>query len=554
MKRRDFLFSTIAAGAAVSLMHQVRAHPLRNSIRGSAGRPAAQALRLHPFLAAHPDAVFIRRTQVTSKLDTMAKQSEGEALTAELFSADASGDIPFTNAMAIKPNLTCTFGTGNTAEGMGIMTDLPFVEGMVAGLSQHGFPAHNMYMREGNWLGDGYCASEYPVTGVLVDQLAQRQGIHAFDFPTGRHLNDMTLESLQAGTEVIWRDVHGDGVVFKRIGYLAPYNDDDSFLLNVAKFKAHGMGMTLTAKNLQGMCVAPYIHFCEGLTSLANRPAHVLADFHADREQRINALYARHVAEGIPRWDRPEPGGGYGMEVWAQRTCDALSVVGPGLHVIEGIYGRNGDGFNGGPGPGNTPEEFMSNLLIFGRNPLLVDVIGTWLAGHEPGNFGLFHIARERGLCPTFVPDAIPLYDWNGGEPVSATLTEQPRTPILCPYLRRDYDGQHEDQYHLVDEPFDYSTVSVDRLEALPVKAEIIALQNPVRDVALFELRFPKETHARVEIYDGMGRRIAVLRDERFNDGSYSVRWTPGRVPAGMYIARLLTPAASVSTRIVLLR
>ncbi len=555
MKRRQFLGTALAAGAGLTIAPRLGASPSGAHTLRNHPRAAADSLQLHPFITAHPDAVFIRRTNITEKTDTSGKFSAGSAFAGELFTATDAGEIPFIHAMAVKPNLTCTSGTGNTPAGMGIMTDIPFVDGVLQGLRDRGFPGNNIFMREGNWLGDGYCASEYAVTGPMLEQLVQRHGCHVFDFSTGRRLNEMTLGTLQAGTEVIWRDVP-DGVVFKRIGYVAPYNDDDTFLLNIAKFKTHSMGMTLTVKNLQGMAVSPYVRFCEGLDATAQHPSSVLVDYHADREQRIDALYAAHLAKGIPRWDRTgrTAEGGYGMETWAQRTCDSHSVTRVGLNVIEGIYGRNGNGFNAGPGPGGTPQDFMSNMLVFGKNAFLVDIVGAWLGGHEPGNFGLFHIALERGLCPTIIPDEIPLYDWNAGEPAPIVLADQVRTPLLSPYLRRDYNGQSEDQYHLVDEPFDYSTVSVSPVEARPLQAEIIALQNPVRDSGLFELRFPVETAARLEVYNSVGQRVDVLRDARFGAGSHSVRWTPGRLATGMYVARLSTPGSVTATRVLLVR
>lgn len=555
MKRRQFLQTAITAGAGLTLAQQLSSAQLRRHMAFAGRRNAAAALQLHPFITAHPYAVFIRRTNVPVKTDTAAKFAVGSAFMAELFSAAETGEIPFSNALAIKPNLTCTSGTGNTPEGMGIMTDIPFLDGVMQGLRDRGFPGGNMFAREGNWLGDGYCPSEYPVTGALLEPLVQRHGCHVFDFPTGRRLTDMTLATLQPGTEVIWRDVP-DGVMFKRIGYVAPYNDNDTFILNIAKFKAHSMGMTLTVKNLQGMAVSPYVRFCEGLDATSQHPSSVLADFHADREQRIADLHARHVAAGVPRWERAgrDASGGFGMETWAQRTCDSHSVTSAGLNIIEGIYGRNGNGFTQGPGPGGTPQDFMSNFLIFGKNAFLVDIVGHWLAGHEPGNFGLFHIALERGLCPTIIPDEIPLYDWNAGEPQPIALADQARTPIVCPYLRRDYNGQTESQYHLVNEPFDYSTVSVRRIETAALRPEIIALRNPVRDTALFELRFPCETAARVELFNSLGERVEMLRDGRFAPGSHSVRWTPGRLPAGLYLARLSTPGAVHSAKVMLLR
>jgi hypothetical protein len=54
----------------------------------------------------------------------------------------------------------------------------------------------------------------------------------------------------------------------------------------------------------------------------------------------------------------------------------------------------------------------MTNIVIFGKNPYLVDNVGHWLGGHEPGNFGLFHIAMERGKLGVINPMKIPVYEW----------------------------------------------------------------------------------------------------------------------------------------------
>jgi uncharacterized protein (DUF362 family) len=312
-----------------------------------------------------------------------------------------------------------------------------------------------MYLREGNWLKDGYCATDLPSTGYM--EMAEQTGINSLYFPSGRRITDMTLEALEEGTEVIWKE-SPNGVVFKRIGYVAPYNQENSWLLNVSKFKTHGMGMTLCAKNLQGMCVSPHVRFCENETATSQHPEYVLKDFQPDFPDRIAALHSQHLKAGIPRWDRSGTNynSGYGMERWAQRTCDSLSVTDVGLNVIEGIYGRNGNGFMNGPSPDGNAEDFMTNILIFGKDTFRVDIIGTWLAGHEPGNFGLFHIAKERGLSTVVNPWEIPVYLWDKSNPQPTFLSNFERTPLVTTYLCRDYNSQTEAQYHLVDEPYIY--------------------------------------------------------------------------------------------------
>jgi len=288
-------------------------------------------------------------------------------------------------------------------------------------------------------------------------EMAERSGINSLYFPNGRRITDLTLETLEEGTEVIWKECP-DGVVFRRVGYISPYNQEDSWLFNISKFKTHGMGMTLCTKNLQGMCVSPHVRFCENGKATSHHPDFVLKDFQHNFEDNVAALYTQHLHAGIPRWDRPGTNydSGYGMERWAQRTCDSLSVTNVGLSLIEGIYGRNGNGFMNGPGPGGIAEDFMTNSLIFGKDPFRVDIIGTWLAGHEPGNFGLFHIAKERGLSTVTNPWEIPVYLWDKNKPQPTSLSNFNRVPLVTTYLRRDYNGQTEARYHMVDEPYTY--------------------------------------------------------------------------------------------------
>jgi uncharacterized protein (DUF362 family) len=412
---------------------------------------------LHAFIESHPEAVFIKRTNVPAKTDAQAKKSVGFEFAQEVFVFGTPQGIPLSNKIAIKANVTHTEGQGLTDAGMGIITDVHFTEGLIGGMKGLGFQSNQMYLREGNWLKNGYCSTDLVNTGYL--EMAERTGIHSLYFPAGRRITDLTLENLQAGTEVVWKDCP-DGVVFKRVGYMSPYNQQGSWLLNVAKFKTHYMGMTLCSKNLQGMCVSPHVRFCETETATSQHPDFVLADFQPNFSARVSELYAQHLQAGFPRWDRPGENysSGYGMERWAQRTCDSLSVTDVGLNVIEGIYGRNGNGFMKGPGPDGKAEDFMTNILIFGKDPIRVDIIGTWLAGHEPGNFGFFHVAKERGLSTVVNPRDIPVYLWNKDNPQQTSLSSFERFPLVTSYLCRDYNGQSEPLYHLVDEPFDFQS------------------------------------------------------------------------------------------------
>ena len=530
MQRRAFLKTIAAAGASTII--------LPDYLSAYRGISAAKYFSLHPFIDTHPEAVFIMRTSVSSKTAATEKMQAGLDLANQIFSLSDSAGIPLSNLMAIKPNLTCTGGAADTIDGMGIRTDVPFLEGLINGIISTGFLPSNMYMRESNWMGDAYCPSERLIGGMK--EMAERTGVHLLDFPTGRTVDQLAFDTLVDDQEVIWKDCTG-GVVFKRVGYLAPFNRTDSWILNVSKFKTHGMGMTLCVKNLQGTAVNPLVSFCESVDHNKLQPANVRDYFQPDLETHIDSLYDAHRTAGYPRWDRDgrDSSGGYGMETWAQRTCDSHSLMNPGLHIIEGIYGRNGNGFADGPGANGKAEDFLTNILIFGKDPFLVDIIGFWLAGHEPGNFGLFHIAKERGMLSGLNPMKIPVYEWSNGSPTLTPLDHFTRTPLVCTYLRRDYNGQTEPLYHLVNEPFHYDPTNAD--DAIEKPDAYILNQNysnPFHDSTIIEYTLPKSCYAQIEVFDAKGERIDLLVHGWQTQGVHMTKWDAGRRAAGVYYYR----------------
>ncbi len=427
--RRSFLRSLAAGGAAIAV------HPAH--LLASRRCLFSPYFGVHAFVESHQDAVFIMRTSVDVKTNSTAMLQCGLTFGSSVFVPMDSPGIPITHRIVLKPNLV-GMPTAET-QYMGMVTDPHFVEGLIQSLKLLGCDANQFYIREVNgysyWTNSGYT------------QLADRTGadLRRLDAPVGT-ISESDLQ---------WIDVPG-GKWFKRIAYLWPVNAPDSWLLNIAKFKTHLMGMTLCAKNLQGALASPYVQHCNPNGYDPNiDPAHIQPDANA----HVWDDYLRHKAAGVPRWDRPD--GVPRQETWAARCLDNNSVTHPGLHIIEGIYGREGS-HAAGPGVDGKGIDYMTNIIVFGKNPFHVDNIGLWLGGHEPGNFGLLHMAIERGQASFLNPHDIPLYEWYAdGSAESAALEEFSRSSLRTQYLRRDYDGQTEDDWHLVHEAYDYDSFVV---------------------------------------------------------------------------------------------
>ena len=529
--RRAFLKTTLAAGGVYLLKPA--------DLIGQIYKTNATYFGVHPFIEMNPDAVFIMRSNVDVKTNGAAIKEVGLNFGQSVFTLtdDEQSGVPLSQIFNIKPNLVGRYmwEEAYTREGtMGIITDAYFVEGVIESMKALGIGADQIYIRdtngEENLIEGGYQAMAER-TGVDVQMLLRNP------------FENYTQDQIQ------WRDVP-EGKFFKRIAYLWPINAPDSWLLNIAKFKTHAMGMTLCAKNIQGTCAFPYVRHCRNY----------YWDFGIDWEHiqsgaliNIQESYNAHKAAGIPRWDKAgsDAYSGLGMETWATRCLDNHSATKPGLHVIEGVYGRDGH-FVVGPNDG-LALDYMTNIIIFGKNPFYVDIIGHWLGGHEPGNFGLFHLARERGFIENFNPNDIQLYEWNEeGEATTTDLTNYDRFSLKTNYLRKT----DEDEWHLCNEPYNYSATVISK-NTVKYPANYILQQNypnPFNPSTTITFSLPKSGRARIEIFNTRGQIIDIPYDQYTSQGNHMIVWRAKQVPSGTYFYRFNSGSFSETKRMTLVR
>lgn len=392
---------------------------------------------VHPFIEQNPKAVFIRRTNVKDKMDQAATRSEGIALARQIFVPMERAGIPVTHRVVLKPNATGVYDRRRTiADNWGVGTDPGFYEGLVLGLKEIGLKKFHFVESTG-----------YEVWHVRgFNDINERLGIEWNEsVPRPQHLRD--------GYQTNWAKVP-DPVIFARIPHYAPVGEPDTWLFDISKWKAHSMCLTQSVKNLQGLVAHPFTQFCGGWPTILQPPPIVKPDVNPRVEATVNRLFEEHRKMNYVRYDTA---GGMRIrqsitpivqEIWAQKTCDNLSTLKVGLAMIEGICGRDGDGFNLG-------TDYLTNVVMFGKDPFRVDLVGLYLGGHEPGNVHLYRIAKERGLSDTFDPWDVPVYEWTDQGPVASKLGSFQRTALKTIYLPRDGEAQ----LHLVNDPFDYEKV-----------------------------------------------------------------------------------------------
>ncbi len=514
MKRRDFIKVSSATGVGGMMVPEYLSRSKTTPTEGA-------GFDLHPFIKEHPEAVFINRTRVRKITNGKAINKAAHRLASEMF-VKTSSEKGYANTTKItcKPNWTCNGGPEMDPKSkLGITTDLHFVEGFLNGVKELG--PQQFYLREcacpQNWEANGWTA------------MAERNG---FD------LKDLTSKDYwELGDELIFRDIP-DGVVFKKVAFMAPMTASDTFLINIAKFKAHMMGITGAIKNLQGITGRKFHQYCGGVFDIFksyDKRYHQF--FHSDYLDKINALHAKHVAAGIPRWEAipigSSFGGGVFMEQWVQRMLDSYSVTPTGINMVEGVYSLDGNGFGSGPHEGKG-KVYKSNQVIFGKDAFRVDIIAHWLAGHEPGNFGLFHIGIERGLSDVLDPSDIPVYLWEDGQAKKVSLDTLERTPLLTNYLTFGDERQHEDKFHMVDESFDYSawkgmgqTDPIDR-------PSIRALGTNAKDKVVMEVAVPEGGDVYVDILNRNGEVVWRMEAPDLEPGKHEVVWDGFSSP-GLY-------------------
>jgi hypothetical protein len=182
------------------------------------------------------------------------------------------------------------------------------------------------------------------------------------------------------------------------------------------------------------------------------------------------------------------------------------------------------------------------------------------MGGHEPGNFGLFHCAVDRGLSNALNPNRIPVYIWDGDKG-TATLTpleNLPRTPLLTYYLCCNYNGQTEKIYHLCNEPCDYNKFSTGVNESAEVKPDAFVLHqnrpNPFNPYTSIEYVMPRAGNVRIEVYNANGQLVDVLVDGFRSKGSHMAVWNAHGSASGTYLYRFRCGDFTRTGKMVLLK
>ena len=291
-------------------------------------------------------------------------------------------DVHWRVPVVLKPNVVW-----KTEPDSGIVTHAAFLGGMVDGIVAQGMSPRDIIVAEGGGIEESHDMAEYYESTGYASELA----------PRGVELRDLNQDRYIALTDMRRR-------VVKRF-YVARtilHARHQGTLVNVPKMKTHNMAtVTLCVKNMQGM-LAPIRH--------------------------------RHLCTLYPRGESDD---GRDLDYclvdkptrFYHKLADLYLAIRPHLHIVEGIVGRDGTGFNRGR---NIPM----GLVLAGRDGLAVDHVGAMLMGFEPMAVGCLRVAAERGIYDAEAPPAVQL--WRDGAWQSGADWQSYRANPPFELLRRD--------------------------------------------------------------------------------------------------------------------
>lgn len=200
--------------------------------------------------------------------------------------------------------------------------------------------------------------------------------------------------------------------------------------------------------------------------------------------------------------------------------------------------------------------------LIPGR----ADTVKLWFRGDGQNHAVLFQIAdRDDEWFPT-IPRRV---NWNDEwRPVAARIdpgsgrfdlpAEVDEIDIYLVPAAAPADGSIVegslalDSLAVLFRPRSISPVHL--TTAVPRTIRIRAFPNPFNPSTTILFELSAAASVRLEIFDLMGRRLAILIDGRMAAGEHEVAWGGGDAPSGVYVACLTTPNERITDRLVLLR
>jgi len=89
----------------------------------------------------------------------------------------------------------------------------------------------------------------------------------------------------------------------------------------------------------------------------------------------------------------------------------------------------------------------------------------------------------------------------------------------------------------------------------LPQRVELLQIYpNPFNPTTRIQYILPQREHVKLQVFDVLGREVALLVDEIQAPGTHSVQWNGSGVASGIYLYQLRTSQSILTRKMILLR
>ncbi|MEM8558570.1 MAG: T9SS type A sorting domain-containing protein [Bacteroidota bacterium] len=148
-------------------------------------------------------------------------------------------------------------------------------------------------------------------------------------------------------------------------------------------------------------------------------------------------------------------------------------------------------------------------------------------------------------------------YHANVTLPAGASHTVQPDwtaldNATLTVAVDLNGDGEPDETFELANEGF--PVADGDEASALPDVFSVAAYPNPARGTATIDIALPEAAGVRAEVFDLLGRRVTLLHDGLLAAGTHPLTLDAARLSAGVYVVRAVTPDATLTKRLTVVR
>jgi hypothetical protein len=111
-------------------------------------------------------------------------------------------------------------------------------------------------------------------------------------------------------------------------------------------------------------------------------------------------------------------------------------------------------------------------------------------------------------------------------------------------------------RFNLIEAEFD-AVASTESAMFTEIPSDVMLDQNypnPFNPTTSIRFQLPENDMVRLEVYDMLGQRVALLANGTMSAGSHEVRFDAGSLSSGMYVYRLQTGNSVLSRTMMLIK